>query len=146
MTSRIYVGPADGETESNSTILAELREVIMSTAGVDRIYPPASLPSKVIRTVGVAVSAVRSAVENILPSGRDDEAAVHSHQSTLLNSSEKLPQQKPLPESPEETRHINVRIGASAGANIPATARAVAQSIRAAHGDNVVITIDIVHV
>lgn len=148
MTStHLVIGPDSGEDSEDSSEILSLRQAVLATEGVARIYPPANVPSKIARAVGVAASSVRAVIEDILPSSDEDAVA---HRSVAAPDSDEnvadIPDEKVLDSTREDRTGISVRIGTTAQANVPQTVRAVAQTLRKIHGENVAITVDVVHI
>lgn len=148
MTStHLVIGPDSGEDSEDSSEISSLRQAVLATEGVARIYPPANVPSKIVRAVGVAASSVRAVIEDILPSADEDAVA---HRSVAAPDSDEsvadIPDEKVLDSTREDMTGISVRIGTTPQANVPQTVRAVAQTLRKIHGENVAITVDVVHI
>lgn len=148
MTStHLVIGPGLGQDAEDSSELSPLRQAVLGTEGVARIYPPANVPSKIVRAVGVAASSVRAAIEDFLPSA-DEDAVAHRSVAVAENDegSSEIPDEKILDPASSEVTSISVRIGTTAQANVPQTVRAVAQVLRKIHGEHVAVTVDVVHI
>lgn len=141
----LVIGPAGEASAQESAELATLRERIMGLEGVDRIYPPASVPSKIARLVGSAASSVREAVEDVLPS-QEQETLLITNESAEPAETQPLPEEKAHPLPASELSTVTVRIGTSAGANVPDTVREVAGLIRSVLSEDVAVKVDVVHI